>query len=82
MYIEFGLPLVSPNYANHLIDQALQSWSTRYQTPYNTKTVKYTKRVTFDNDRSYSLFAMTWTVSQEYYILSNWRIIADPNNKI
>lgn len=82
MYIEFGLPKVSPDYANHLIDQALHSWSMLYQTPYNTKIVKYTKRVTFEHDESYSLFALTWNIAQEHRALGNWRMITDPNNKI
>jgi hypothetical protein len=82
MYIEFSLPKVSPIYANNLIDLALCSWSTRYQILYNTKTIKYTKRVTFDHDESYSLFALTWNTAQEHYALGEWRIITDPNNKI
>jgi hypothetical protein len=82
MYIEFGLPKVLPDLANHLIDRALHSWSMHYQIPYNTKTIKYTKRVTFDHDENYSLFALTWNIAQEHYTLGNWRIITDPNNKI
>ena len=89
MYIEFDLAnpddvlvaLVSYR-ANNIIDQALEGWSERYQTAYKTKTVKYKKRVTFDSDESYSLFAMTWNPERKFRALSKWRIVSDLNNKI
>lgn len=86
MYIEFSLRNVTVVGAsardNYLIDQALDAWSNRYQIPYRTKTVKYKKRVTFDSDESYSLFAMTWNPDRRYYALSRWCIVSDLNNKI
>ena len=89
MYIEFELArrdnvmvrLVAWR-AENIIDQALEAWSQQYQTPYKTKTVKYRKRVTFDSDESYTLFAMTWNTERKYQVLSKWRIVSDLNNKI
>lgn len=88
MYIEFNLPgQTSSNYsataqANHIVTQALQTWSDRYNIRYNTKLHKYTRRVTFDDDAHYSLFAMTWNPDRKYYALGRWRIVSDLNNKI
>lgn len=63
MYIVFDLPddNAVAAYYNNIINQELHNWSDRYDIPYNTKIVKYSKRITFDNDESYSFFAMTWT---------------------
>lgn len=89
MYIEFEL--AKPNdvmvrlvawRSENIIDQALEAWSQQYQTAYKTKTVKYRKRVTFDSDESYTLFAMTWNTERKYQVLSKWRIVSDLNNKI
>lgn len=87
MYIEFSLyhvTVVRPSsaLANYLIDQALKAWSSRHQIPYKTKTVKYKKRVTFDSDDSYSLFAMTWNTDRKHAALDQWHIVSDLNNKI
>jgi hypothetical protein len=84
MYIEFDLAPTNtrPNalFANSLVTQALHDWSDRYNIPYNVKNHKYIKRVTFDDDRHYTLFAMTWNAGQTYH-LSRWRIVSDLNNK-
>lgn len=89
MYIEFDLestgsplPGLVQYRANVIISRALDDWSTRYQIPYRTKTVKYKKRVTFDLDDSYSLFAMTWNTERKFKALGKWRIVSDLNNKI
>jgi hypothetical protein len=89
MYIEFELaqndqmmPALVAYRADTLIDQALVVWSERYQTPYKAKRVKYKKRVTFDSDESYTLFAMTWNTERKFRALSKWRIVSDLNNKI
>ena len=89
MYIEFELAnpddvlvgLVAYR-ADTLIDQALANWSELYQTAYKTKRVKYKKRVTFDSDESYTLFAMTWNTERKFRALGKWRIVSDLNNKI
>jgi hypothetical protein len=88
MYIEFDLantqmlPALVAYRADNIIDRALANWSKRYQTPYKTKRVKFKKRVTFDSDESYTMFAMTWNTERKYQALSRWRIVSDLNNKI
>ena len=85
MYIEFSLPTGAGGqaalHANRIITLALHEWSDRYNIPYNSKLHKYFKRVTFDDDAHYSLFAMTWNPDQRYYALGRWRIVSDLNNK-
>lgn len=86
MYIEFSLPQGAAGqaaiHANHIINQALHNWSDRYNIPYNVKNIKYFKRITFDDDTHYSLFAMTWNLDKKFYALGRWRIVSDLNNKI
>jgi hypothetical protein len=85
MYIEFSLPQGAAGqaavHANHIITRALHEWSDRYEIPYNVKNVKYFKRITFDDDAHYSLFAMTWNPDKKFHVLSRWRIVSDLNNK-
>ena len=85
MYIEFSLPNGSAGqaaaHANTIINNHLVEWSQKYQIPYTTKVVKYIKRVTFEQDEHYSLFAMTWNPARRYYALGRWRIVSDLNNK-
>jgi hypothetical protein len=80
MYIEFSL---NPDidHVNRIVTRALHEWSDRYNIPYNVKNIKYTKRITFDDDTHYSLFAMTWNPDKKYHALSRWRIVSDLNNK-
>jgi hypothetical protein len=56
MYIAFDLHNI---YLPHL-NAALHAWSDLYSIPYKTKAVRNIKRVTFDQDDSYTFFAMTW----------------------
>lgn len=85
MYIEFSLPNGAAGQgtaiANRIIVTALHEWSDKYNIPYNTKLHKYIRRVTFDDDAHYSLFAMTWNPDKKYYALGRWRIVSDLNNK-
>lgn len=85
MYIEFSLPNGSAGqaaaHANHIITKALREWGDRYNITYTTKLHKYMRRVTFDDDAHYSLFAMTWNPDRRYYALGRWRIVSDLNNK-
>jgi hypothetical protein len=84
MYIEFQLGTAndaSAAQANMIINNALHEWSDRYEIPYNTKIIKYTKRITFDQDEHYSLFAMSWNPERKYPALGRWRIVSDLNNK-
>jgi hypothetical protein len=68
MYIEFSLPSGSAGMAAQFTDshisRDLQQWSNQYNISYNTKIVKYKKRVTFDHESDYSVFAMTWNPKQ------------------
>ena len=87
MYIEFSLPhgdapAQAAFHANMIINNELVLWSQKYQVPYTTKIVKYIKRVTFEQDEHYSLFAMTWNPDRKFYALGRWRIVSDLNNKI
>ena len=74
MYIAFDL------YSTHLQDlnAALHAWSDRFDIPYNTKTVRYIKRVTFDLDDSYTFFAMTWDHAQFPFSLIDQHKIDNP----
>ena len=81
MYIEFSLPEEQSAYANMILNNALHEWSDKYGIPYNTKIVKFIKRITFDNDEHYSLFALTWNQNQTWPVLGRWRIVSDLNNK-
>ena len=81
MYIEFDL-LKGPDsiptaMSNCQIENEIKSWAKLHNISYKSKTVKYKKRVTFEHDDSYLLFAMSWTG-----IWVNYRIVRDLNNKI
>ena len=86
MYIEFSLPTGAAGqgagHANMIINNHLVLWSQKYGVEYKTKIIKYTKRVTFEQDEYYSLFAMTWNPDRKFHSLSRWRIVSDLNNKI
>jgi hypothetical protein len=87
MYIEFDLTNVTnvggvSALADYEIDYALAEWSRKYNISYNVKNIKQFKRVTFEQDEYYSLFALTWNHEKQIYALSKWRIVSDLNNKI
>lgn len=71
MYLEFKLPNGAAGqaaaFANRILTQELHAWSDKYKIPYNSKIFKYTKRVTFDDDATYSFFAMTWNPSTKQF---------------
>lgn len=90
MYIEFELQ--DPDYITMAPGQAarvalstiideMNSWSNRYSIQFREKTIKYKYRVTFDQDETYSFWAMTWNPEQTK-ILAQYRIVSDLNNKI
>ena len=88
MYIEFDLLLDVDMAPGHRatgnlssIQEHMLAWGERYGIPYREKTIKYTHRITFDQDESYSFWAMTWNPKQ-HKILSQYRIVSDLNNKI
>ena len=75
MYIEFRL-------SSDLVRTKLNAWAVKYNVKYRTKVFKYTLRVTFDSDESYTLFAMTWVPHPEHQEWTSYRLITDLNNKI
>jgi hypothetical protein len=88
MYIEFDLlPDVdmAPGHRAtvnlRIIKEGMLSWSKRYNIHYRQKTIKYTHRVTFDQDDSYTFWAMSWNPEQDK-VLAQYRIVSDLNNKI
>jgi hypothetical protein len=72
MYIEFQLlndkqdcPV---NYVLAMIHTNLIAWAKKYNIEYRTKAFKHTLRVTFDSDQQYTLFSMTWNLSQNKWL--------------
>lgn len=78
MYIEFKIESNEFNYMHPLIQMELAVWSRKHNIPYKEKTIKRDIRVTFDDDRQYTLFSLTWNPS----FRANYRIIRDLNNKV
>lgn len=81
MYIEFRLPTgaggMAAQYTYAKLGSNLKAWAEQYQIPYNKKNHKYTVRVTFDDDKYYSLFAMTWNPTAENMLsyLKDYKLI-------
>ena len=87
MYIEFRLPRGAggpdqASYALSIVQKKLVLWGAKYEVEYRTKVFKYTLRVTFDSDESYTLFALTWVPDPRHPSWTNYRLITDLNNKI
>jgi hypothetical protein len=87
MYIEFDLPAGSATAGawgmiNQWLDQALEDWANRYEIEYRTKNVKYKKRVTFDDERCYEFFLLTWNPTNQQNFWQSFRLVTDLNNKI
>ena len=87
MYIEFRLPRGAggpdqASYALSIVQKKLVLWAAKYEVEYRTKVFKYTLRVTFDSDESYTLFAMTWVPHPDHPEWTSYRLITDLNNKI
>ena len=86
MYIEFQLPTgaggQSANYALGLVRNKLSAWAEKYSIEYRQKIFKYTLRVTFDSDESYTLFALTWVPDPKHPSWTTYRLVTDLNNKI
>lgn len=87
MYLEFQLPTgaggMAAQYTSSVLTRNLQAWSDRYAIAYTKKIHKFTVRVTFDRDETYSFFAMTWnpTDEQMQHYLTNYRLI-EPMNRV
>jgi len=78
MYIEFKIEAYEFNYTHSVIQIELESWARKYNIKYREKTIKRNIRVTFDDDRHYTLFSLTWAPS----IRTTYRVIRDLNNKV
>ena len=74
MYIEFTLPTgaggMSANYVHWEIRKNLQEWSEKYQIPFQSKVEKLKVKVTFEDERNYSVFSMTWNPTANH--LNSW----------
>lgn len=87
MYIEFRLPSgaggMAAQYTYGMLCRNLREWSNQYGIQYRTKIVKYTVKVTLENDNSYSFFGLTWqpTGSQMLSYLTNFRFV-EPMNRV
>lgn len=87
MYIQFRLPtgaggLAAGTTANNL-KRHLETWSDRYGIPMRTKAVKYTLRVTFNDDAHYQFFALTWNPPRDHAFssfLTNY-VFIDPGRQ-
>ena len=83
MYVEFRLTAnddrssVRAELALHLINRDLHAWSDRYDILYKTKVHKLTKRVMFDDIKTYSFFALTFVPTS--YAASRWSLIEPMN---
>ena len=81
MYIEFQLPTgaggMAAQYTNGAIGRNLREWSERYGVAYIKKIHKHTVRVTFEDEKNYSLFAMTWQPQAEQMenYLKNYKFV-------
>lgn len=87
MYIEFTIPSdrggFPAHYTNLSLKQNLKSWSDRYNIAYRTKDIKYIVRVTFDDDRHYEFFALTWNPKADNFLsyLTNYCFV-EPMNRV
>ena len=89
MYIEFRLPQGAGGqtavYALSIVHQEIEKWLDKHQVPATQKTIKYTHRLAFDDDRHYTLFALTWNPQQygqspswlEYHLIEPMKVDRD-----
>jgi len=84
MFIEFQLPTGSAGMAAGMmlqtIKRELTQWSERYDIPYTSKTVRYTHRVCFEEDKLYEFFVMSWNPKGSD-ILNRYVVVSDRNNR-
>ena len=64
MYIEFRLPSGAGGqtaaYALSVICEEIHDWLEKHPVESTQKTIKYKHRLAFNDDRNYTLFALTW----------------------
>jgi hypothetical protein len=84
MFIEFQLPTGSSGpgagAALHAIKRELEKWSQQHDIPYTSKTVRYTHRVCFEEDKLYGFFVMSWNPKGINY-LNQYVVVSDRNNR-
>lgn len=87
MYIEFSLPRDAAGqaalYVNQILTRELNRWADQHGIAYIAKNIKYTRRVTFDADSTYSFFALTWSPKSTTFhrYLLDYRLI-EPMNRL
>lgn len=70
MYLEFQLPRDGGHVATlTALRIAVARWASAQGIAYAEKNIKYKYRVTFDLDKHYSVFTLTWNSSFEYKII-------------
>ena len=78
MYIEFNIPhdwdWKHTGYVEKL-KLYIHLWTEQHNIKYRTKQVKSVLRMTFDDDKYYTLFTLTWDKGISF------RLITDLNNK-
>ena len=88
MYIEFSLPQSGKDnqytyYALTIIREEIHSWLEKYPVSSKQKTIKNKHRLTFEDDRNYTLFVLTlnpksWNQAHDWI---NFRVVSDLNNR-
>jgi hypothetical protein len=82
MFLEFRLPRQLTHWAYEELSRAVYQWSVKQgEIPYRTKVIKYNFRITFEDDRFYTLFALTWQSKGSETFWTDYRIITDLNNR-
>lgn len=71
MYIEFTLPTgaggMAAGFVHQKLDKFLKHWASKFDIKYRTKLHKYTMRLTFDDDKHYQFFILTWNPEPGQY---------------
>lgn len=84
MYIEFKLPQgaggATAGHALYEIKREIELWANRYNIRYTQKTIKYTHRLAFDHDETYTLFSMTWSPESKHYWM-NFQLLNIANER-
>lgn len=78
MYVEFDVESWEFVTKIEMIKHYLEIWASQQNIPYKEKTIKRKHRVSFNDDRHYAIFSLTWNPD----FRTNYRIITDLNNKI
>ena len=75
MYIQFVLPHggsgIPAQHKLSLIKKEIQDWCTKYEVVgWSQKTIKYTHRLGFNDEKYFSLFSMTWNADFPFQIVN------------